>query len=169
MRATNLILISIVAICVGTINSAATGRAADDYRSWPLLTTEAHRVSPALAIQCAPVTPEQLERERKIHGPHADRWIKVYANPIAAAALRDKNVTVFPEGAVIVKEKLRAPQDTNPEGVAFMTKRSTKDFPKSDGWEFSFRPAGTAAAYEGCIACHRAGGKKDFVFGQYGR
>lgn len=81
----------------------------------------------------------------------------------------DKNVTIFPEGAVIAKEKLRAPEDTTAEGVAFMTKRSAKQFPKSDGWEFSFRPARTAAAYEGCVACHRAGGEKGSVFGRYGR
>ena len=92
----------------------------------------------------------------------------VYANPIAAAALRDHNVTVFPEGAVIVKEKLRASEDPKAEAVAVMTKRSVKDFPNSNGWEFSFRPTETTPTYEGCIACHRAGGRKDYVFGQYG-
>jgi hypothetical protein len=165
-----MVLLSLIVavISIGCRAIADTGSQADDYRSWTRLTSDPHPVSFALSAQCAPVTAAQLERDRQIHGPHSDRWIMVYANPIAAAALRDKNVTVFPEGAVIVKEKLRAPEDPKAEAVAVMTKRSAKDFPNSNGWEFSFRPTEATPTYEGCIACHRAGGKKDFVFGQYG-
>jgi hypothetical protein len=143
---------------------------ADDYRSWIRLTPEAVRISFALAIQCAPVTDAQLERERKSHGPHTDRWVVVYANPAAAAALRDVTVTEFPEGAAIAKEKRHDPSEESADGVALMIKRSKKEFPATDGWEFTYRPAPLGeSTYSGCADCHRAGGQKDYVFGRYGQ
>lgn len=141
----------------------------DAYRSWTALTPDATLVPFELAIQCAPVTDAQLDRARRTHGPHTNRWVKVYANPLAAAALRDGRSRVFPVGAAIAKEKLRAPDDARPEGVGFMIKRPEGQFADSHGWEFVYRPAAQEkASYSGCIACHRAGAAKDYVFGRYG-
>jgi hypothetical protein len=142
----------------------------DAYRSWKALTPEARLVPFELAIRCAPVTAEQLDTVRKSHGPHTARWIRVYANPLAATALQDERSRVFPVGAVIAKEKLRAPDDARADGVAFMIKRPKGQFVESDGWEFLYRPAGPEkASYDGCIACHRAGATKDYVFSRDGR
>jgi hypothetical protein len=66
---------------------------------------------------------------------------------------------------MIAKEKLVAPQDDRTEAVAFMIKHPKGEFVESDGWEFVYRPVGsTTPVYDGCVACHRAGGKKDYVF-----
>jgi hypothetical protein len=145
------------------------GAPVEEYLSWERLTAEPQAVSFQLAIQCAPITEAQLEQERVRHGPHTNRWVTVYANPIAATALKDPASKEFPEGAVIVKEKRRGPNDAVVEAVAFMTKRSRDQFPQSDGWQFSYRPADASATYDGCIACHRASAPKDFVFGGYGQ
>jgi hypothetical protein len=92
-----------------------------------------------------------------------------YANPLAAAALKDEHTTLFPVGSIIAKEKLKEPQDARAEGVAFMIKRPKGQFVESDGWEFLYRPAAAGQGdYTGCIACHRTGGTKDYVFGRYG-
>lgn len=140
------------------------------YRSWKTLTTEAQLVPHELAVQCAPLTPQQLQIARKSHGPHTDRWVKVYANPTALRALRDKAAMTFPPGSVIAKEKLRRPGDVQAEGVAFMIKHPQGAFAESGGWEFLYHPAtGARATYDGCAACHRAGGAKDYVFGSHGR
>ena len=166
---------AVVAIAVTSmLLGAAPGVTSDDvdletYRSWTLLTPSATSVPFELAIQCAAVTDAQLEQARKTYGPHTNRWIKVYANPLAASALRDQRSTVFPVGAAIAKEKLRAPDDMRPEGVAFMIKRGKGQFVESDGWEFVYRPTGDKPSYSGCVACHRAGARKDYVFGRYGR
>lgn len=154
---------------VVSASQAVTARAAvDDYRSWTALNPTPLPVSSDLALQCAPVTAAQIEKTRLRDGPHTNRWVRVYANAAAVAALRDKRVTVFPAGAMLAKEKLVSPDDPRTEGVAFMIKHAAGEFVESGGWEFVYRPAGAAApAYEGCVACHRAGGAKDYVFARY--
>ena len=140
----------------------------DQYRSWEELTSEPKFVPYELAIQCAIPTKRQVELAREKYGTHYGRYIRVYANPAAASALRSDESKTFPEGSVIAKEKLSTPDDPRPEGVAFMVKRAMGQFPESDGWEFLYRPAGTAkASFDGCIRCHRVGGRKDYVFSQY--
>jgi hypothetical protein len=162
------------AVILTGLRTGASGTESDlgleAYRSWKALTPEARLVPFELAIQCAPITAEQLDKARKGNGPHTSRWIRVFANPLAATALQDQRSRVFPVGAVIAKEKLRAPDDARAEGVGFMIKRPKGQFVESDGWEFLYRPAGPEkASYEGCIACHRAGATKDYVFGRDGQ
>lgn len=168
-----LVLGGVLAVVAAALQMAPRGGATDStlesYRSWAPLTPEATLVPYRLAIQCARVTEAEVEAAQKSHGPHANRWIRVYANPLAESALKDARTTVFPVGAMIAKEKLRDPGDAHPEGVAFMIKRSQEQFPGSDGWEFLYRPAAEPGSYDGCIACHRAGGHKDYVFGRYDR
>lgn|SRR5215471_8056607 len=163
------ILVGVAAALQVAPGGGATDPALESYRSWTRLTPDAVLVPYRLAIQCARVTDAQVEAERKTHGPHTNRWIRVYANPLAESALADARVTVFPAGAMIAKEKLRDPGDAHPEGVAFMIKRPQGQFPRSDGWEFVYTPAADSGSYDGCIACHRAGGRKDYVFGRYDR
>ena len=163
---TAVVVVGVVRAPAQTIDVDAT---LQSYRGWKDLTPAPQFVPYELAIQCANVTPEQLERARKNHGPHTNRWIKVYANPLAAAALKDPSTKVFPVGSVIAKEKLEALQDTRTDGVAFMIKRPKGQFVESDGWEFRYRPPRAGGGdYKGCIACHRAGATKDYVFGHYG-
>ena len=93
----------------------------------------------------------------------------VYANPPAVSALRDDRVRTFPVGSIIAKEKRDSPQ-ARADGVAFMIKRPDGQFVESGGWEFVYRAKATGTgSYDGCITCHRVGGKKDYVFGRYGR
>lgn len=170
MSRSAILLVAVALTAVGAGASATDSDAGlEAYRSWKVLTPDARMVPFELAVQCAPVTDEQLEKARKRYGPHTGRWIRIYANPLAATALQDKRSRVFPVGAVIAKEKLRAPDDARADGVAFMIKRPKGQFVESDGWEFQYRPAGPEKpSYNGCIACHRAGATRDYVFGDYG-
>jgi predicted small secreted protein len=141
------------------------------YRSWAKLTREAQLVPYELSILCASVKPRV--EDLKKHGPHTNRWIMVYANSLAEAALRNQATVELPAGAILVKEKLRNPGASDTEGVAFMVKHVKGEFPASGGWEFLYYPpyqpdADTKPSYETCITCHRAGAAKDYVFGRYG-
>jgi hypothetical protein len=125
------------------------------YRSWHELTPKPRLVPYVASAACmAPSTP--------ITNPHEDRWIRVYANPVALEAMQAQSG--FPPGSIVAKEKLlRA--DGKPEGVAFMIKHGKGSFIKSGGWEFRFYPSdGAPLADERCGACHRAGGGRDYVF-----
>ena len=136
------------------------------YRSWKKLTPEPRLVPFQLVMWCAPTTMEsQLDEARKTHGPHANRWVTSYANAIAAAAIEANDASEFPIGSVIVKEKRIGPGDEKPEGVGVMTKRGAK-FAASGGWEFQFYPAAKdAASLDHCVAWHRSGASRDYVFG----
>jgi hypothetical protein len=165
----------IVALLLGCALASWDSRAGGDgiripdelagFRSWVKLTAEPQMVPYQLSILCAAQPPTLKNWER--HGLHTNRSIMVYANPMASAALRDWTTTAFPVGATIAKEKLRG---SAADGVAFMVKHPSADFPESGGWEFLYYPASAAKpSYESCISCHRTGGSKDYVFGRYGQ
>jgi Cytochrome P460 len=165
-------LSGLLSLTAGSRLAGAVGGPADlaSYRSWQTLTAEPEQVPYYLSLLCSRVTPERIELERKSHGPHTDRWVKVYANPAALRVLRDKAATTFPPGSIIAKEKLLQPTDSHAEGVGFMIKHPQGEFAGSGGWEFLYQPAADSKlAYDGCVTCHRAGGTKDYVFGTYDR
>ena len=153
---------AIAAITAGLATSAIPPRLAD-YRSWTQLTSGPRLVPYALATACLSSSVQQADA-RKTHGPHANRWVAVYANRLAVEALKTKD-GVFPAGAVIAKEKLSAAESSEPDGVAFMIKHDKGEFAKSGGWEFvDYSAAGPASSYRHCVDCHRTGGTKDYVF-----
>ena len=137
-----------------------------DYRSWKALTSTPQPIPYQLAQLCMAMPLAHLKAPE--HGPHANRWVMVYANPAADAALANASVARFPVGAIIAKEKRIAAGAAHPEGVAFMVKHRAGEFAGSGGWEFLYYPStGALLSYEGCISCHRARGRKDYVFGSY--
>ena len=78
-------------------------------------------------------------------------------------------------GSIVVKEKLGR-TDSNTEAVAFMIKHPKGKFAESGGWEFLYYPStgpapspAHAGEYKGCVTCHRAGAKRDYVFGTFER
>jgi len=150
---------------MGVADDTGIPQALSTFRTWKKLTSEPQLVPYVVAYLCAVPRPaETLTR----HGPHANRWIMVYANPVASAALADNAAAQFPVGAIIAKEKMTSSGAT--EGVAFMVKHRAGEFAASDGWEFLYYPAasGQAANYDACINCHKSGGKKDYVFAAHG-
>ena len=133
-----------------------------DYRSWPEITAGPRRLPYELAVMCRAVTDAERTKILQMHGPHADRWARVFANETGWAALKAK--TDFASGSVIVKEKAKE-QFGEPEGVAFMIKHGKGEFAKSGGWEFRYYPApAPGASYQRCVDCHRQGTTRDYVF-----
>lgn len=100
----------------------------------------------------------------------------MYANPIAAQAIRDKNIDPWPKGAVIVKvvwEKLEDKEGNIHPGkfvnIQYMV-RDKEKFSATEGWGFArfdtpeLKPYGTLASFKKCIACHQAVKPTGFVF-----
>jgi len=135
-----------------------------DYASWTELTPGPRLMPYELATLCMPAVARPGDA-RKSHGPHANLWASVYANPAALATLKTKNSADFPTGSIIAKEKRRQREDHTPEGVAFMIKHPKGEFTDSGGWEFVYFPSpGNRSGYARCISCHRSGASKDYVF-----
>jgi ABC-type transport system substrate-binding protein len=111
-------------------------------------------------VLCGLQKPRAADVEK--HGPHTNRWIMVYANPSAAAALLDATATMFPPGSIIVKQKLDQPTASEPDGTALMIKHAKGEFISSGGWEFRYSPEyhpdqDAKPNYDSCVACHKAG------------
>ena len=91
----------------------------------------------------------------------------VYANELARAAFAGD--MKFPEGSIIVREKLSKPDDATPELLAVMVKRAQGFNPKGGDWEF-LTVDGALTKVSGrqkkgsCLDCHTSQRERDFVF-----
>lgn len=138
--------------------------AAKFYREYQRLTKEPRYVSPLTATLCRAPGPELLDKEKAITGPHFKTWIHLYVSAAAAESIAAKRAE-FPEGAVIVKEKL-GKDWKDVAAIGGMVKRSKGYDAKNGDWEyFYYTPGGefTSGKLANCIGCH-SGGKRDYVF-----
>ena len=75
----------------------------------------------------------------------------------------------FPEGSVIVREKLSKPDDATPQLLAVMVKRAQGFNPQGGDWEF-LTVDGALTKVTGrqkkgsCLDCHTSQRERDFVF-----
>src|SRR5262245_48877879 len=110
------------------------------YRAWHA--SDVHAVSIPLEMLCVSMTDEELARRRaegqRTQGPHAERYLRVYANPAAISVV--EAAKGFPVGSIVAKEKLLDPYANRVEGVAFMIKHPEGTFSDSGGWEFRYFP-----------------------------
>ena len=166
MKSSHLIIL----ISAASILSAAEppvitkDSAATFYREFKRLTPTPRLVAPLTAELCITPPKEMLDKEKAMTGPHHRHVIHIYANASAADSIA-ANEAKFPEGAVIVKEKLG--DDAHPvTGIGGMVKRAKGYDPANGDWEFFFYTPGgdfTAGKLANCIDCHN-GGKRDHVF-----
>src|SRR5438105_1842591 len=110
------------------------------YTAWTQVLKSPRQVPLDLWALCRPQTPAERATARRKSGPHAGRFIRVYVNPPAVAAVSDPEARPFPLGTVIAKEKLSGSPHGALEGVAFMVKRKESQFPSTDGWQFLYFP-----------------------------
>lgn len=142
------------------------------YRSWRPLEGSAREVPVPLYVLCS--FPGQAEIDRRTRetkasfGPHAQHYVRVYANPVAEGTLREE-ATSFVPGAILIKAKLQLSEDLTPEGFGVMIKHGPGAFDTSGGWEFRYYPEPKDADYSHCVACHHQGAPRDYVFGRLDR
>jgi hypothetical protein len=104
-------------------------------------------------------------------GPHGDRYIQVYVSDSARDMFVAGNPKqgLFPEGAVIVKQKRLKANDDKLVELGVMIKLKKGSSPKTKDWQYLFvDPDGKLASdktLQNCAACH-ANAKNDSVFGR---
>lgn len=133
--------------------------AATFYQQFARLTKAPRMVPGRVMLLCRSPRPEDYEADRKRTGPHTSAMVHVYANPGAAAALAQK-ANDFPEGAVIVKEKLGANKQAT--DIGGMIKRARGYDPANGDWEYFYREASgqfTSGKLANCASCHNAAPK----------
>jgi hypothetical protein len=141
-----------------------------DYKAWTRVHPTALRLPAAVAALCAaPTPPQSIESSQN---PHRQRYFIVYVNETGRVAMMSQLKPVFPEGSIIVKEKLLAQDDTSPELLTVMVKREQGFNPESGDWEYivvngertKIEARGKLA---NCQSCHASKGETDYVFRTY--
>jgi hypothetical protein len=154
------------------------GEIARDYSHLTPMTKKAVQVDPGLAMLCVGVSQRDVEDAQKQSGPHGYTVVRIFMNEPAAEAFR-KGSSVYPVGAVVVKEKHgltytsgksnREPAKTH-DGVGGMIKRDKGYDPEHGDWEyFYFEDASKieSGKISSCVQCHTGAAKTDHVFGAW--
>jgi cytochrome P460 len=152
-------------------NSRASGsEVVDGYKQWTRVNPEPAVFHSQIAIQCARPTTEQAQMEQA--NPHRDKFITVYVNDIGRHAMMQERVPRFPQGSVIVKEKLPRKEDSAPELLTVMVKREPGYNPQNGDWEYmaldgSGESVQARGRLESCQACHMMVKDRDYVSRNY--
>jgi len=139
------------------------------YRNWSKVNPEPLRMADRTALLCAapaPATPADPKN------PHSNKYITVYVNDLGRKAMLEQKSPDFPQGSVIVKEKLSERSSPAPELLTVMIKRGQGFNPASGDWEYmAVDGTGTRVLAQGkldnCQSCHRAKPETDYVFRTY--
>jgi hypothetical protein len=140
--------------------ASAVERILADYPEWILLTPEPRSVSFVLWGLCRSIMPPETAFQESEHG---SRYLRIYVNEVGAAPLALEGERHFPEGSIIVKEKLIAPDDAAPAAVGIMIKRENGFDPEGGDWEYAYweKDGGLSRDQEQlatCQACHTGEG-----------
>ena len=164
----------------------------EDYTDWKLVNAEPAAMDAAVAVMCAPAPPPMPANRSSAAtavmgsgGPHEKKWINVFVNSTGETAMLTQKFPRFPQGTVIVKQKLAIPPSKGkdaapakpapgqqPELLTIMIKREA-GYDRADGdWEWMVTDGtGTKIVENGqlepCQDCHRPFGKTDSVVRSY--
>jgi hypothetical protein len=155
--------------------SAALAHPADQvreikgYRNWTRVNAEPQLMPDQTAFLCAAPSPIRINTAAN---PHSRKYLTVYVNDRGRRAMLEQKNPAFPEGSIIVKEKLAEEASTTPELLTVMIKRG-KGFNSASGdWEYLVVD-GTGVnikaqgKLENCQSCHSARPATDYVFRTY--
>jgi hypothetical protein len=137
-----------------------------NYKTWTRVNAKPLKMEAFISRLCA--APSQIRN----NSPHEDKFIVVYVNEIGQSAMMRQRNPQFPQGSIIIKEKLASADSISPELLTAMIKREKGFNPAGNDWEF-FASGGDAKSVQAqgkldnCIACHSAKRSSDFVFRNY--
>lgn len=142
----------------------------EGYKQWTRVNPIPAVFHSQIALQCAAPATTQSRMEQG--NPHRDKFITVYVNDIGRRAMMEEKVPRFPQGSVIVKEKLTTQDSSAPELLTVMTKREPGYDPKYGDWEYialdgSGKSVQARGRLESCQACHVMVKDTDYVSHNY--
>jgi hypothetical protein len=131
------------------------------YKTWTLVNPKPVLMDPIVATDCA--APNAIFR-----GPHVNKFISVYVNDAGKAAMMSEKSPKFPQGSIIVKEKLGRETGQHPELLTVMVKREDGYDRENGNWEYLIMYGDRSrvekpANVERCQACHQAHKETDYV------
>jgi hypothetical protein len=179
-----LIVVSLAAVAVhtslagaiksATVNDKNTELSGSEiirgYNQWTRVNPVPDVFASQIAIQCA--APSLDQKKMEAASPHRDKYVTVYVNELGKHAMMQEKFPHFPEGSIIVKEKLTTKESTMPELLTVMIKRETGYNPGSGDWEFmaldgTAKEVRARGRLEKCQACHELNKTTDYVSRNY--
>jgi hypothetical protein len=137
-----------------------------NHRSWKLVNATRYFVPDRVSILC-----DSALAARQNPGPHRDKYISVYVNPVGQKQILAQKPGAYPIGTVIVKEKFSDKQGGTPELSTVMVKRERGFNPSSGDWEYAVLDGKSTLVERGriatCQSCHASRKNQDFVFRTY--
>ena len=136
------------------------------YQRWSKVNSEPQLMPDPTALLCAQVIRDGTKN------PHNNKYLTVYVNDPGRQAMYQQLTPKFPEGSVIVKEKLPEKSSQAPELLTVMIKRGKGFNPTSGDWEYMVVDGtGTKVMAQGklenCQLCHTTKSGTDYVFRTY--
>jgi hypothetical protein len=143
----------------------------EGYRNWTKVNSEPQLMPSRVAAACAAIFVGGVMIDGK-NNPHRDKYFTVYVNDAGRDAMLNQKSPSFPEGSVIVKEKLSAKDSQTPELLTVMIKQKKGFNPASGDWEYMVLDGtGTKLEARGnmenCQSCHLGNKKMDYIFRTY--
>jgi hypothetical protein len=135
------------------------------YRKWTRVNPEPVTMAAQSAQACAILLPDP-------NNPHSSKFITVYVNEIGRHAMMEEETPHFPQGSIVVKEKLSTPTSTAPELLTVMIKRAPGYNPESGDWEYlvtdgTGKSVQKRGKLENCQACHLRDKSTDYIVRSY--
>ena len=142
------------------------------YRGWSKVNTEPQLMPDRTAVLCAAPSLPTGNLSTGPKNPHLNKYVTVYVNDIGRNAMLAQLKPNFPEGSVIVKEKLSDKASQAPELLTVMIKRERGFNSTSGDWEYMVVDGtGTTVEARGklenCQSCHTGQTGTDYVFRTY--
>ncbi len=131
------------------------------YRTWALVNPAPLRMADHVATLCA----APLQRPAN---PHQNKFVSVYVNETGREAMMTQLAPRFPQGSLIVKEKLSSSTSQTPELLTAMLKREKGYNPESGDWEYLLLDGAASKINErgrmsSCSVCHVGYSRTDYV------
>lgn len=140
------------------------------------ITKVPYQMEQFVMIRCIGPSPEEIrvtqkEKSLGISDPHIKKFVHVYVSLSGEFAMRTRD-GVFPEGAIVLKEKFSDATGTNTELFTGMIKREPGYNPECGDWEFFTLPGDASRISErgkiqNCMDCHVEYKDQDFVTKSY--
>jgi hypothetical protein len=166
-------LVTYVTAGPGSPDNSKLLKEIDGYKSWTKVNDVPQLMPQKVAAACAAIV--TLKRGVVIDGsgnPHRNKYFTVYVNDLGWEAMFHQKAPIFPEGSVIVKEKLPAKGSATPELLTIMIKRNRGFNPATGDWEYAVVDGGGSRVEErgnlqNCQACHITNQETDYIFRTY--
>ena len=139
------------------------------YRQWTRVNPQPQMVPAQVSQLCAmPLIPPAGPGSP--HGPN--KYITVYVNDIGRHAMMEEKTPLFPQGSIVVKEKLTTATSTTPELLTVMVKRERGYNPESGDWEYMIidgtgKTVQARGKLENCQSCHEMDKDTDYISRAY--